>query len=315
MRERVNPVDAMVRGTVFDIKRFATGDGPGIRGLVFLKGCPLQCLWCANPESHDRAPEIMYHRVRCVGCGQCIGACPAAAIRFDETYGLVTDREACERCGRCVASCVHGAREMVGEDVSVDEVMRVVRRDRRHYDHSGGGITLTGGEPLLQADFARELLKACRIGGIHTAIETCGAAPWESVASMLPVLNLLFYDLKHINPERHRELTGQGNKLILSNLARAARAFHHGEIIVRIPYIPGCNDEEPGLKAIFKFVRPLPNVSGIEIMPYHRFGAVKYAGLGRDYRLRDLEPVHKHELEWLVALGEDCGVHVRIDAQ
>jgi len=300
--------------TVFDIKRFATSDGPGIRGLVFLKGCPLRCRWCANPESHDPSPEVIYHRARCVGCGQCIAACPAGAIRPDEAYGLVVDRTACRRCGECVDACVYGARERVGRTVSVSEVMRTVRRDRRYYDHSGGGVTLTGGEPLSQAGFAAELLAACKAEGVHTAIETSGFGPWESLASLLPHLDLLLYDLKHIDSERHRELTGEGNERILSNLKRAASACT-GEITVRIPYVPGCNDDVAALAGLFEFVRGLPNVTGIEILPYHRLGTAKYAGLGLEYALCDLLPVEPHRLDHLVELGRRCGVSVRIDAR
>jgi pyruvate formate lyase activating enzyme len=307
-------VDETMSGTVFDFKRFATGDGPGIRGLVFLKGCPLRCAWCANPESQALEPEIMYHRTLCVGCRRCVDACPAGAIRPDDNYGLVTDPELCTACGRCVEACLYAAREPVGKQTSVKELMRIVRRDRRYYDNSGGGVTLTGGEPLYQCAFVKELLKACKAEGIHTAIETCGFAPWDCVASVLPYLDLLFYDIKHIDSDRHRELTGRTNELILSNLSKVARTFAHGEIIVRTPYVPGYNTLEDAQSRTFEFVGRLPNVRRIEVMPYHRLGTSKYRGLGRDYSLRDLDPVHRNELEHLKKLGEELGVVVQIDS-
>ena len=282
--------------------------------MIFLKGCPLRCVWCANPESHSPQPEIMYHRSRCVGCGRCLEACPSTAITANATFGLITDVDACIGCGRCVDACVYGAREQVGRETTVDELMNLLRRDRAFYDHSGGGVTLTGGEPLHQWPFAAALLEASRREGIHTAMETCGHGAWDDLAALLAHLNLLFYDLKHIDAEAHRRWTGVDNRQILANLERAARGFSEVEIIVRVPYVPGVNSDADVQRRIYEHVSRLGSVRRVEVMPYHRLGTQKYSGLGRTYGLEGLAPVASSQLEHLVALGRDCGIDVRIDA-
>ena len=301
-------------GRLFDIKRFATGDGPGIRALVFLKGCPLACAWCANPESQRTEPEIFFHRGRCVGCGRCVAVCPTGAIAMDPAVGLATDLTKCTACGCCVAACLHEAREKVGEDRSVDEVMELLERDRRYYDNSGGGITLTGGEPLFQPEFSAALLGACKREGLHTALETSGFADWEAMELVLEHVDLLYYDLKHPEPRAHRAGTGQSNVPVLRNLVRIREAFS-GDLVVRIPYVPGFNDDPDAQRKMIETASRVPGIRRVEILPYHRLGLTKYAALGRACAVASLAPVDKSSLEGLRELGVIQGIEVEIDAR
>ncbi len=300
-------------GLIFDIERYATQDGPGIRTVVFFKGCPLRCQWCANPESQAKKPQLMFYQNRCRGCGRCLAGCPQKAIRLDPEFGLAIDTDKCTACGKCVESCYYDARKLMGTSITVDEVMEVVLRDSMFYKESGGGVTLSGGEPLLQPEFARALLERCKEHGLHTAIETCGCTTWENIESVLPYLDLVFFDIKHSNPVSHRKFTGVSNDKIIFNLQRLAGTFK--PIIVRIPLIPGCNDSPAEQRNIYELVGKLPNVQRIEILPYHRLGMTKYQGLERKYQLAGVKPVEKSSLTYLTELGREYGVTVQIGSQ
>lgn len=250
-------------GTVFDIQRFSIHDGPGIRTTVFFKGCPLRCLWCHNPESQNTRPELMFFADKCVSCGECAKVCGN------------TFTEKCTGCGKCVSVCRHGAREKSGYAISADEVVSKVLRDKAFYKTSGGGVTLSGGEPLMQSDFALEILLKCRENGIGTAIETCGFAKTETLGKLLPYLDHVYFDIKGIDPAKHKENTGVSNEIILEN-ARFLMA-RDTDVTFRMPLIPGYNDSER--KAVEEFV----GGHKFEIMPYHDYGVAKYGRLGREY--------------------------------
>ena len=298
------------RGMIFDIERFATHDGPGIRTVVFFKGCSLRCQWCANPESQLSRPEVIYIPRACSGCGACIQACPRDGIQREGPMGPVSLAEQCAGCGQCVKACVYGARSLAGEWMDVDTVMEEIRRDRDYYRQSGGGVTFSGGEPLLQADFCEALGRVLTKEGIPLLLETCGMAPWEAFEALMPYLDTVYYDIKHMDPIRHSEITGADNQTIIQNLTRLCETFS-GDIKVRYPYVPGYNDNEDAIRAFLGWMGKL-RIDGVEFLPYHRLGWPKYTGLGRAYALKDVQPLKKSDLTHLIPLGEQYGVSVEI---
>lgn len=297
-------------GTVFDIQRFATKDGPGIRTLVFMKGCPLSCYWCANPESHNQNPEIVYYVNKCSGCVKCIALCPEKAIRRDPEYGLLTDTSKCTACGICSKNCFYDARRLLGSQYSVSELFGEIMKDEAFYRDSGGGVTFSGGEPLLQADFISEVASKCKAREQHVALETCGFVPWESFQKVLPHLDLVFFDYKHFDPVEHKMGTGVDNRRILDNLKSVSRSGK--DLVVRIPVIPGFNFDRVVLEKMFSFLATFKSLSAVELLPYHRLGSSKYGGLGRVYRLQGVEAVKPEQLEEFLEIGISLDLPVRI---
>ncbi len=298
-------------GTVFSIERYAVHDGNGIRTIVYLKGCPLRCLWCANPEGQEARPQVFTFSDRCIGCGRCGGACPRGAAGGDPSTGGQELPTPCAGCGRCVDACPAAARRLFGRQMTVGEVLDAVLKDRAFYRRSGGGVTLSGGEPTAQAAFARDLLSACRRQGLHTAIETCGYTSFPPLANIARHLDLILYDVKHMDREAHRRMTGVPNDLILDNLRRLdAQGV---PIVVRIPVIPGLNDSRENLTATAAFAAALPSVRAVELLAYHNYGSRKYAHCGREYALPDVELPDRVRLRSLCTIIEAAGVPCRVE--
>ncbi len=298
-------------GRVFNIQRYSIHDGGGIRTLVFLKGCPLRCHWCSNPESQSSQPELGFIESRCVGaetCGApCVSACPIEAIRLDEQGKPTIERERCDACGTCAEACNRDALKVVGREMVVDEVMAEVEKDRAFYRRSGGGVTIGGGEPLAQYLFTTEILKAAHEAYLHAALETCGHAPWHHFETVLKHVDLLQFDLKHMDPLRHRELTGQSNELIIENLKRVLSVKTSEDVIIRIPVIPGCTDSVENISETAEFVAGL-GFRQLELIPYHRLGVSKYAQYGRAYPLTGYEPTPQPNLDALRKIVEESGL-------
>jgi pyruvate formate lyase activating enzyme len=269
----------MSSGMIFDIKRFSIHDGPGIRSTVFFKGCPLRCAWCHNPESQSNEPELIVRPDRCLACGDCVTACPHGAPQLVE--GVMTqDWSRCQGEGACVGVCIPGAREMIGREISAQEIVKEVLRDRVFYQESGGGVTFSGGEPLNQPDFLEDSLRLCKEAGLHTALDTCGSESWEVLERQLPYLDLVLYDLKTLDDDTHLRTTGVSNHLIMENFRRLVES--EVAIEVRRPVIPGVNDTENEIDRLAEFIGSQNGKIMITLLPYHALSADKYTRLGRE---------------------------------
>ena len=292
-------------GVVSNIQKYSIQDGPGIRTTVFLKGCPLDCWWCHNPEGRSPKPEIVVLETRCIRCGECVKVCPHLSSAASAEPPLQGGTE-CEVCGACVEACPTGGRQAVGIRMSVDEVLDGIMKDRIFYDDSKGGVTFSGGEPLMQPRFLAALLEECRLKGIHTAIDTCGYAPKEILMAVAPLADLFLYDLKLMDEARHLEYTGVSNKLILENLQWLGQA--HDKIWIRVPIIPGVNDGEGQLEALARFASSIPGVKQVNLLPYHTTGVPKFRRLGQAYRLAEVKPPSADFMAAAVAKFTACGL-------
>lgn len=277
------PAVAPLRGRIFDIQRFSLHDGPGIRTTVFLKGCPLRCLWCHNPEGISSAAEVSFLPEKCMVCGECARVCEHGAHRIRSSRqgsGLTHeyDRSRCAACGSCTGFCDMGALELVGRSVTVEEVMNEVAQDRAFYLTSGGGMTVSGGEPLSQIDFTVALLEAARERGIHRCVETSGFASWERFRPLLNLVNLFLFDWKETDPLRHQAYTGQSNSLIRNNLQALQQAG--AKVQLQCPIVPGLNDREDHFAGIAALAQSLPNIEGIRLLPHHPLGESKLHRFG-----------------------------------
>ncbi len=300
----------MENGIIFDIKKFSIHDGPGIRTTVFLKGCPLSCQWCHNPESQRSVREKLFAVRRCIGCRECLAACPAKAVCETET-GIVTDQEKCLQCGTCSDICPAEACETAGREMTVNQVMDDIEKDMAFFDESGGGVTFSGGEPLSQPDFLSALLTACKERRIHTAVDTSGFSPWHVIDRIRHQVDVILFDLKLMNDEKHRQFTGVSNRGILENLRSLSFGGHR--IRIRIPVVPGITDDEDNISAIGLFAAGLPSVPPIDLLPYHHLAAAKYERLGRNYSLKDIQPPLVDSMTRIAENLVDFGLTVYIE--
>jgi pyruvate formate lyase activating enzyme len=300
-------------GLVSQIIHGSFVDGHGVRTTVFLKGCPLRCLWCCNPEGQDRGLEIKYTPSHCNGCGRCLPVCPSAAISLEETseagVRVKIDRRLCDNCGKCVDVCYLGALDWFGRYYTVDELFDEVKKDEKFYSASGGGVTVGGGEPTLQPVFLRRFLKKCRDGYIHTALDTCLHTTTEEGVKALEEADLLLCDIKCLDPEEHLKDTGRTNEVILRNLRHLSAMAK--PMIIRVPLIPGHTDSPENLQAVIDLVCSLQSVERVDLLPVHEYGRVKYDQLGKEYRLI-AQPIPQERQQDIKARFEECGLPTQI---
>lgn len=264
-------------GNIFQIQRWSIHDGEGIRSTVFLKGCPLRCGWCANPESWNVNCEVMFFRDLCSGCGRCAQVCDAGAITIEgKASGLI--RTECSGCGKCCGACPTGARKQIGSSMTVEEVLRVIKRDSIFYRESGGGVTFSGGEPFAQPEFLRQLVASCNRLGIHTAVETSGCFEWEQVKDIVALLDCVFIDIKHMDDDLHKQWTGVSNCKILENIYSISQM--HQKVVIRVPLIEEVNADEKNIRQMCDFILQCAQVEGVELLPYHNYGDKKYRAMG-----------------------------------
>lgn len=295
-------------GLLFSIQRFSIHDGPGIRTTVFMKGCPLSCHWCSNPESQFFSPSLMVRDISCKGCGRCVNACPGGAVTFSAVKGRQIDWSVCDHCLKCADACAYQSINVSGRYMKLEEVFSEVIKDRAFYRNSGGGITVSGGEPLCQSEFVARLLEQCRQAGLHTALDTTGHAPWESMRKVLRHVDLVLFDVKHLDPVQHKIKTGVDNRLIMENLAKAAGL---AGIWLRVPLIPGFNDSVDHIKNIALLARQV-RAEKVSLLPYHEGGKSKCLQMGKEYKLTDAVPPGEEEIDKLREIIESTGIKASV---
>jgi len=311
----VGPTDSarVATGLVFDIKKFSLHDGPGIRTSIFLKGCPLSCAWCHNPEGISSDRQLTYRADRCIECGSCHDICPEQAIHRSADGKFLITLQDCDYCGLCADECATGARELIGREMTPADLMVEILKDVTFYDESQGGVTFTGGEPLLQVGFLGRMLEECQRAGIHTAVDTTGLVAPKALAKVRDRVGLFLYDLKLMDEGRHREFTGVSNKLILANLRRLSAAG--SEITVRVPVIPGINDDTANIALTGEFVSSLAGTHQVEILPYHNTAIEKYGRLGLEYSLPAGMLATGESMDEIAAQLSGFGLQVTIGGQ
>lgn len=298
----------MAAGIVMNIQKYSIHDGPGIRTTVFLKGCPLNCWWCHNPESQKSNPEIMFFKEKCKSCGLCLKMCPQKAIEFVDGYP-VTNEGKCNLCGKCTDFCTSNAREIIGKEMTVKDLMKEIIKDEAFYDESNGGVTFSGGEPLMHADYLNDILRACKNRGIHTTIDTSGYADWSQFEKIIDNTDLFLFDIKHMDNEKHFKYIGIGNTVILENLKKLSE--RGSNIYIRMPIIAGVNDDDKNIDAAVDFISKL-NIIHVNLLPYHKMGMDKYVRLNKKYKLSGLEKPSDEVMDKIADKFKKAGIKTKI---
>jgi pyruvate formate lyase activating enzyme len=302
-------VAAVKKRLVISITRMTVHNGPGIRTLILFKGCPLRCVWCSTPESQKETPEIAFYPDKCIRCDDCLPACPRNAITAGDK-AVIIDGELCDNCGRCADVCYSEALRLLGRQYTVDELVYEVKKDDVVFRHSGGGVTVSGGEPLLEPEFALELFRAFKRSGINLGVDTCGYVPRKNIEAVFPYIDFFLWDIKHMDDDTHREHTGVSNRLILDNLRFVSG--NNIPVYLRVPVIPGYNDSEENLRAVCEFARGLSSLVEIDLLPLHHLGETRYAALGREYPIEGITLLRDDVLTEMKHLVESYGLKCNI---